>query len=315
MEWIEPMEPTLRPDVPFGAEWIHQIKWDGVRGLCQVEDGAIRIFMKSGRERTDFYPELMEVPALLRARSAYLDGEIVVFDDTGRPSFGLAQARERIADPSRVSLYARKKPARYIVFDIIMLDGKDLTSHPLRQRYALLKERLSPGNNTVITDDFSDGDALLDLMREKNMEGIVSKRASSLYKGGKNHRDWFKIKLSKKLLAAVCGLSMKDGFPNSLILGINRDGKWLCIGKASLGLTQEHMRLLKERMPLFELPDSPFHPAPPGMKNAVWLNPVLTCWVSFLERANDGGLRHPKIVGFSSSSPDEADGTELPIKH
>jgi len=310
MDWIEPMEPILRPDVVTGCQWIHQVKWDGVRILCRVENGKLRLFTKNRRERTGFYPELDEVPGLLKATSAWLDGEIIVLDQDQKPSFYHVLTRERLGNPARASLYARQNPVRYIVFDILSLDGKDLREHPLRQRKAILEERLMPGRNVAITDDFSDGDALFDLMKQKGWEGIVSKRADSPYTGGKNHRDWYKTKLQKKLLAAVCGLSMKAGFPNALLLGIRPDREWIYIGKASSGLTQEHFRLLRENMSYMASESSPFPAVPSGTEDIVWFKPALTCWVSFLEWTHDGVLRHPKILGFKRSSPDEANGTE-----
>lgn len=311
MEWIEPMEPILRPDVVAGCQWIHQVKWDGIRGLCRVEDGKIRIFTRNRRERTGFYPELDGIPGQLRAKSAWLDGEIIVLDQNEKPSFYHVLTRERLGDPSKAPLYSRRSPARYIVFDIMSLDGKDLRAHPLRQRKAILEERLIPGGNVAITDDFPDGDALLALMKQKGWEGIVSKRADSPYTGGKKHRDWYKTKLHKKLLAAVCGLSMKNGSPASLLLGIKPDRDWLYIGKASSGLTQEHFRLLQENIGFLTSEAPPFPAKAANSKDIVWFKPLLTCWVSYLEWTGDGCLRHPKILGFSSSGPDEADGTEF----
>ncbi|HPU45578.1 MAG TPA: non-homologous end-joining DNA ligase [Thermoclostridium sp.] len=309
MEWIEPMEPILRPDAVSGHQWVHQVKWDGVRILCQVEDGKLRLFTRNRRERTGFYPELEEVAWLLQAKSAWLDGEMVVFDKNQKPSFYHALVRERLGDPARVPLYLRQNPARYIVFDIMALDGKDLRDHPLRQRKAILEERLAPGRNVAVTQDFPDGEALLALMVQKGWEGIVSKQAESPYVGGKRHRYWYKTKLQRKLLSVVCGLSMKGGVPASLLLGIRPGNEWVYIGKASLGLTQEHFRLLKENMGFLAAETPPF-PMAAGAKDIVWFRPVLTCWVSFLEWTNDGSLRHPRILGFSTSSPDEADGTE-----
>jgi len=309
MEWIEPMEPILRPDAVSGRQWVHQVKWDGVRGLCRVEDGKYRIFSRNRRDRTGFYPELGEITRLLGAKSAWLDGEIVVFDKDQKPSFYLALTRERLQNPARAYRHSQENPARYIVFDIMYLDGKDLRSHPLRQRKAILEERLAPGRNVAVIQDFPDGDALLALMRQKRWEGIVSKQADSPYIGGKRHRHWYKTKLQRKLLAAVCGLSMKGGSPASLILGIKPGEEWTFIGKASLGLTQEHFRLLRENMGFLSAETPPF-PALAGAKDIVWFKPLLTCWVSFLEWTIDGSLRHPKILGFSNLGPDEADGTE-----
>jgi len=308
MDWIEPMEPLLRPDVITGSQWIHQIKWDGIRGLCLVEGGRLKVFTRNGRERTDFYPELQCLAGQFRAQSAWLDGEIVVLDRNGKPSFHHVLSRERrVRVPSSGNLQAG--PALYMVFDIMSLDGKDLRNLPLGQRKEILGERLKPSENIWLTHDYSDGNALLDLMRQKGWEGIVSKREDSPYIGGKKHRYWYKTKLQRKLLAVVCGLSIKGSVPSSLILGIKPDNEWIYIGKASLGLTQEHFRILNENIAFLAAQTPPF-PIPGNIRNAIWFKPVLTCWVSFLEWTETGSLRHPKIIGFSTLSPDQADGTE-----
>lgn len=309
MEWIEPMEPILRPDAASGHQWVHQVKWDGIRILCRVENGKYRIFTRNRRDRTEFYPELEEITGLLGVKSAWLDGEIVVFDQNQKPSFYHALVRERLKNPERACHYSRRNPARYIVFDIMNLDGKDLRPLPLRQRKAILEERLAPGRNVAVTQDFSDGDALLAIMKQKGWEGIVSKQANSPYTGGKRHRYWYKTKLQRRILSVVCGIFMKGGIPASLILGIRPKEEWVCIGRASLGLTQDHFRLLMENMG-FLAADSPPFPSVAATKDILWFRPILTCWVSFLEWTNDGSLRHPRILGFSTSSPDEADGTE-----
>lgn len=311
VDWIQPMEPISQPYVILSDDFIHQIKWDGIRGLSYIEKGSIRVFTKSGRERTGFYPELDEIPSLLKAKQAVLDGEIISLNDSGKPFFQLVQVRERVNDSSKVSYYAKKYPARYIVFDILMYDGKNLTHLPLKDRKAILSDVLRQSQNIAITDDFLNGEALFALMKEKSWEGIVSKRISSPYTGGKNHAHWYKTKMLKKLLAIVCGLSMKDNHPNSLILGIYQNQGFVYIGNASIGLTQEHFRLLKESIPLLETNKSTFNRNIPGLKTVIWLKPLLTCWVGFLEWTNDGSLRHPKILGFSSCKPEEANGMEF----
>lgn len=309
VDWIEPMEPILRPDVVSGSQWIHQIKWDGIRGLCRIENGRARLFTRNRRDRTEFYPEFKNIAEQLGAKSAWLDGEIVVLDRDQKPSFYRVLVRERLGNSVKASLYSAHDPAVYMVFDIMFIDGKDLRGLPLARRKELLEQKLAPGRNVAITQDYSDGSALFALMKQKGWEGIVSKREDSPYTGGKRHRYWYKTKLQRKLLAAVCGLSLKNGVPVSLILGIRPGEEWIYIGKASLGLTGEHFRLLKENMNHLGAEAPPFV-ATDGFRDAFWLKPLLTCWVSFLEWTEDGSLRHPKILGFSSLPPDKADGTE-----
>jgi len=318
MEWIVPMEPILVPKVPEGNEYIHQVKWDGIRGLCYLEDGRIRVFTKKGKERTEFYPELLELPSLVNAKSACFDGELIILNEELRPSFQLSLIRERVNDPRKVEYYAKRYPVMYIVFDLLSLNGKLLTEKPLKKRSELLREHLKNGISIAITDDFTNGDELYSLMKKKQWEGVVSKNINSLYLPGKNHKAWFKTKLSRRMLAIVAGLILKDGNPNSLILALWGNEGLSYIGRASVGLTQEHLKLLKENIPRLKSDKNPSHledktvnsKLARELKNAVWFIPSLTVWVSFLEWTSDGGLRHPKILGFTSLPPEEATGKE-----
>jgi len=314
MEWITPMEPISSGSIMTGPEWIYQIKWAGIRGLVYYQEDSspsgIKIYTKSGSDRTAFYPELHHIKNLIAGSSAILDGEIVVPGDDGKPVFHLSLTRERVRNPDRLSYYCSKYPVIYIVFDILYLNGNSLTGLPLARRREILCNSVKAEANIGLAESYKDGPGLFDLMKRKGWEGIVSKKLDSSYLPGKKHNDWFKHKALKKLLAAVCGIQLKDGFPNSLILGIYRDNQWIYIGRASLGLTQDDLRRLKEYSQMSS-PVCPFSSANEWKgKNVAWLNPTLTCWVKFLEWTNDGLLRHPALLGFAASHWSEADGRE-----
>lgn len=323
MDWIVPMEPILTPNIPEDNGFVHQVKWDGIRGLCYIESGKVRLFTKRGRERTAFYPELLDLPSFLMGKSAVLDGEIIILNEEMRPSFQLSLIRERVSAPKQVHYYAKKYPVLYIVFDLLALNGGLITGKPLHERSSLLRDNLRTSNVTTITDDFYNGSELFSLMKEKGWEGIVSKKADSTYLPGKTHREWFKTKLSRKILAIVVGLALKDGFPNSLVLAISGNEGLVYIGRASIGLTQEHFRLLKDNIPALKADQNPLSKIEEKketsllsknareLKFVVWLKPQLTVWISFLEWTSDGGLRHPKILGFTSLAPEEANGKEF----
>ncbi|NMA67377.1 MAG: ATP-dependent DNA ligase [Clostridiaceae bacterium] len=322
MDWIVPMEPILTTVIPEGDNFIHQVKWDGIRGLCYVEKGQVHVFTKKGRERTGFYPKLNELPLLLKCNDAILDGEIIILNDEMRPSFQLSLIRERVTSLSKVDYYAKQYPVQYIVFDLLSIDGKKITHMPLAERSTLLKENLDTSATITITDDFKYGSQLFDLMKEKGWEGIVSKDASSPYLPGKKHQHWYKRKISRRILAVVAGLTLKEGRPNSLVLAIQKREGLVFIGKASIGLNQDNIRLLEKSIPELTIHESPLKTPKNAdyiasdktlkeLKDVVWLYPVLTVWISFLERTDDGGLRHPKITGFTSLSPKAADGTEF----
>lgn len=323
MNWIEPMEPILTSEIPDGSNFVHQVKWDGIRGLCYVKDGEVRIFTKKGRERTRFYPELLEIPELLKCREAVLDGEIMVLNDEMRPSFHLSLIRERVSNLNNIDYYARKYPVQYIVFDLLSIDDNIITHKPLGERSLLLKENLNISTAVTITDDFTDGNMLFSLMKEKGWEGIVSKDITSPYLPGKNHQHWYKRKLSRRILAIIAGLTLKEGRPNSLVLSIQRKDAsqkegLIYIGKAAAGLNQENLNLLEKYIPELKTNANPFNFSKEQeskilkeLKDVVWLYPVLTVWVNFLEWTDDGSLRNPKIAGFTSLSPDKADGKEF----
>ncbi len=317
MEWVVPMEPITSNTIPTGRDWIYQIKWDGIRGLIYYQRGLdkqIRIFTKNKRERTDFYPELHLIEDMIAGDSAVLDGELVVLGEDSKPSFQLSLIRERIGNPDKLPYYIKNLQVIYIVFDILYYQGNKLTNQSLKERQEILHSCLRPDYNIMLADNYTDGHGLFKLMKKKDWEGIVSKRLSSPYYPAKNHKEWYKHKTIKKMLAVVCGVHWKSGFPNSLILGIRQEDKWVYIGKASSGLTQVDLQQLKEYALNAKEEVCPFLESEMWRKqHVIWLNPSLTCWVRFLEWTNDGVLRHPTILGFSDIPAEQASGKELSL--
>ncbi len=314
MQLLEVMEPIISNKVMLGEDWIHQIKWDGIRGITYIDHRSFRLFTKSGRERTDFYPEISDTVTLLNGHQAIFDGELVVFDPQGKPSFNLVLTRDRLKSRTSLSLYTQKYPVNYIIFDILFFNGNDLRFLPLSERKQILKEQMNQNSCIGITDDYSDGLNIYNLMKEKNFEGIVSKKKDSIYLPGKKHDLWVKTKISKKILAVIGGISWKANMPNSLLLGIYTSENVISyVGRASIGLTEADFRTLKEYSQSLKQDVSPFSNLPKA-KDVTWFKPILTCWVSFLEWTDGSSLRHPKILGFSSKKATSADGKEYVVE-
>ena len=292
------MEPVAVPVVAEG-DFIHQIKWDGIRGVCVMEGGAVSVFSKKGRNATMAYPELALLTQQLDAKQAVLDGELVVFVD-GKPSFYHALKRSRVHGPAVIAQYA----VRYIVFDMLMLDGQDLRRTAIEQRQALLKERFTDSAVVALADSFDDGEALFALMKQRSMEGIVSKRRGSFYTAGKTHNDWFKTKTARKMLCAVIGVHFNAGQAASLMLGIYREGELVPVGHVGTGLSQEDLR---------RLGDYARREGKPSGKDDILLEPRLTCWVRFAEWTPTPTLRHPVMLGFTGSAPEDAKGEEISL--
>ncbi|HHU48713.1 MAG: ATP-dependent DNA ligase [Caldicoprobacterales bacterium] len=318
MDWIQPMEPIYSDTIATGEEWIYQIKWDGIRGLTyfnrSTDKEQVRIFTKKGRQRTEFYPELHPINDMITGDSAVLDGELVVLGEDSKPSFHSSLIRERVSNPDRLPYYIKNYPVIYIIFDILYYNGRLLTALPLWERQGILRDCLKTDSNIAIAQSYMDGPGLFDVMKKKNWEGIISKKRSSLYHPAKKHRDWFKHKTLKKMLAAVCGVQWKNEFPNSLILGILQESNWIFIGKASSGLTQDDWQQIMEYALKHKVQVPPFKETGQFKRQQVtWLNPLLTCWIRFLEWTNEGVLRNPTILGFSDSPVEQAAGKEWSI--
>ena len=304
MEWIEPMEPILRESVQGSKTFIHQIKWDGIRGITMIKDGQIRIFNKSGRERTGFYPEVEKIASQLKTPDAVVDGELVVFEGL-HPSFQSVLKRDRLQSRRLLDRYIKQYPVRYILFDCMMFGGTDIRKLSLAERLHMMRSAFVPDQNIIITDDFIDGVALFDFTKEKNYEGIVSKDQNSMYVSGKKHDSWFKTKNQKMVLAVVMGVYLKNGFPNSLILGVYDHGMPIYIGTVASGLKDSDKKMIYENKNLLEQDESAlknFEPAAPVW----WFKPVLTCRVRFMEWTSEGVMRHPTLIGFSNSPAKDA---------
>lgn len=313
MNVIKPMEPILSKEITKGDEWIHQIKWDGIRGLSYLDKNKVTVITKNGNNHTARFPELQQLKEVFKGNSAILDGEIVVFDETGKPSFSKVLVRDRINPGSNLDYYMNHNPAKYIVFDILYLNGEDLRNKSYMTRKNILTQCLNKSSSMTITDDFSDGDALFRLMEEQNLEGIVTKRVNSLYKEGKNHKDWFKIKLNRKLLAVIGGIGLKNNYPNALLIGIFRNHHLEFIGKVATGLKSTDFELLHNHIRQLKISDCPFV----NMRNendCIWIKPTITCWIKFMDYTSSGGIRHPVLIGFSSCSIEEANGKEVILK-
>jgi len=322
MNWIAPMEPISAMKVKEGSEYIHEIKWDGIRGLVYLQNNELKIYTKKGNDRTEFYPEISSLSNEFKSKDVILDGEMVVLDKKGLPSFYNSLIRETVKSKKNLKYYQSNYPINYIVFDILKYKDKLLNKLPLFERKQLLEQIFIPiinQNDTIrLSEAYSDGTDLFQKMKQKNMEGIVSKKINSIYLAGKRHDAWFKTKFTKKMLCVIGGIQWKGEKPNSLVLGVKiaENGKLNYVGKASLGLKESDLKLLKDFRNELSQDQCPFIES--SISNIditgtelTWVNPSITCWINFLELSNDGHFRHPKIIGFTALPVEEANGRVL----
>jgi bifunctional non-homologous end joining protein LigD len=206
-DWFEPMSASLVKRAPESDDWLFEVKWDGVRALCFLDEGELRIFSRRGRRCERQYPELSVLPHYVSAHQAVLDGEIAVLDKHGVSRFELIQPRIANSDPAAVARLAHNTPAVLFVFDILYLDGYDLREVALSERRRALLAVLTPSDVARVSESFTGGgEELLAAAKENGLEGIVAKRASSCYESRRS-REWLKLKLVNEQEFVVCGFT------------------------------------------------------------------------------------------------------------
>jgi bifunctional non-homologous end joining protein LigD len=242
---LEPMLATGVAQAFSDPGWLYEIKWDGVRALAWLEQARVELRSRTGRVVTQQYPELAVLAECVRARRAILDGEIVVLDRHGRGDFERLAERMHIRLPSLKLLSSA--PVTYYVFDLLYCDGYDLREAPLIARKELLRRLLDARDPLRYSDHHPEqGKELFELAREKDLEGIIAKRAASAYTSGRS-RDWLKLKTRKELDAVICGWTAPRGSREhfgALLLGLYVGEKLRFIGHVGSGFDQRTQRAI-----------------------------------------------------------------------
>ena len=290
---------TLATRPPPGDAWIHEVKWDGVRALCFIEDNQLRIFSRSGKRCDQQYPELSVLPRHVKASQAILDGEIAVLDDKGRSSFSLIQPRISVADANAVAHLSRSTPVNLFLFDLLYLDGYDLRGVPLEERKRLLSEVVTPSERIHVSDFFTvDGAAMLDAARANGLEGIVAKARGSKYEGRRS-RDWIKVKVVTSDDFVIGGFTHgeRDYF-SSLVLGLYDGQKLTHAGQVGTGFNEKSLKEIYSKIEPLITKKSPFTGTVKALRDVTWIEPELVAEIKYLEMTPDGLLRAPVFVGL-----------------
>lgn len=315
---IAPMKAVLG-DLPTGEGWAYELKWDGMRIVARCDPAAgPRLWSANGRDVTPSYPELAELGTLVGV-PAVLDGEAVVLDDDGQPSFGRLQNRMHVTAPS--SRLMAQHPVVYLVFDLLELDGRPLVDLPYTTRRRLLRELVDDGPVVRVPPSIDgggqgDGVALLELAHQRGLEGVVAKRLDSRYQPGGRSRDWIKVKVRRHQELVVGGWLPGQGALagqiGSLLVGYHLDDQLRFAGAVGSGLTDKHRQLLLPR--LRARPTSPFAEVPPLLKPPSWVEPEVVVEVSYGSWADDGLLRHPVFLGIRDDKAPNEVIRELPTR-
>ncbi|MEO8819653.1 MAG: DNA ligase D [Ginsengibacter sp.] len=307
---LSPMLATL-VDKPFDKPgWIYEVKWDGYRAIAFIKNGKAKLSSRNSKSFDEkFYPIYDELKTF--RIDAVLDGEIVSVNKNGLADFSSLQGWRSEADGALV----------YYVFDILWYDGKDLMELPLNQRREILKSVLPHSETIKLSENFeTNGMEFFKLAQEMSLEGIMAKKAESLYFPGKRSKDWLKIKTQQRQEVVIGGFTKNENSSklfSSLLVGVFKNKKLTFTGKIGTGFTAKLQKELMEKFeplvtsdcPFKNKPDvnqpSRFRPNPPIAK-ATWIKPELIAEVSFREMTRDGVMRHPSFEGLrEDKKPDE----------
>jgi len=296
---LEPMLATLA-DHPFSdPNWLFEIKWDGVRSLAWIDDGALTLRARSGAEITARYPELASLPTALSVRQAVLDGEIAALDAHGRSDFGLLQERMHVRAPAE-NLVSRV-PVVFFAFDLLHCDGYDLRRSPLIERKQLLQRLLHTTEKFRFSDhQLQHGRELFGLARDTGLEGIVAKRLDSPYVSERS-MNWVKLKVTKTLDAVVGGWTAPrtKAIPlGALLLGLYRGKKLRFIGHVGTGFDGKQLEELSGQLKKLASSVCPFDTVPETNENPAWVSPDLVARVKFSGWTQENALRHPVFIAL-----------------
>jgi len=296
---VAPMLASLAEHPPSGQAWLYEVKWDGVRALCFIEDGQLRIFTRNQKRCEQQYPELSVLPHYVKASSAILDAEIAVLDDKGRSSFSLIQPRISVADPNTIAHLSRSAPVTLFAFDLLYLDGYDLRGVALEERRRLLEAVLTPADHVRLSDLFPvGGKEMLEAARAHGLEGIVAKRRDSKYEGRRS-RDWIKIKVANSDDFVIGGFTHGDrDYFSSLVLGLYDHGKLTHAGQVGTGFNEKSLKDIFTKLEPLIVKKTPFSGPVKALRDVTWVKPQLVAEIKFLEYTPDGLLRAPVFVGL-----------------
>jgi bifunctional non-homologous end joining protein LigD len=299
---IKPMLAT--PGRPAGLDgWALEMKWDGVRALAYIEGGRTRLVSRTGKDITANYPELAAIGSGIK--QALVDGEIVAFGPDGWPDFEALQPRIH-ATPAQAARLAAVTPVAYVAFDLLQVDGRPLADRPYTDRRELL-QALPHHDGFQVPPSFlaADFDALLATAVEHGLEGIVAKRADSVYEPGARTGMWRKIKNVSRQEVVVGG--WKPGKGNrlgkigSLLIGVyDESGQLRYCGHVGTGFTEQTLSMLGERLTPLKRRTSPFDEEVPAeyARTAVWTEPRVVVEVEFESWTHAGRMRAPAYKGL-----------------
>jgi bifunctional non-homologous end joining protein LigD len=302
-DFIAPSLATLSQKAPDGDNWIHEIKFDGYRIQSRLDGGKVKLSTRRGLDWTGKFPTIAEAVAGLPAKSALIDGELVVENERGVSSFSLFQQDMKGARHDRLVYY---------VFDLLYLDGSDVRGSPLETRKEALAKLLAklPKQGSIrLSQSLTEpGSALIKHACKLGLEGIISKHADAPYRSGRGH-DWLKTKCSDRQELVIAGFAPSTADAHSvgaLVLGYYDHGKLHYAGRTGTGFTHQTARDLYKKLKAIKIGMSPFATMPKeerGARQPIWVEPKLVAEVDFHGWTHGDRVRQSSFQGLREDKP------------
>ncbi|ESQ79413.1 DNA ligase D [Asticcacaulis sp. YBE204] len=303
---------TLADAVPRGPDWVHEVKFDGYRTLTVIEAGKVTMYSRSGLDWTPKYRDIAKRLTALKIDNAILDGEIVALNDQGASSFSRLKAELSAG---------RSDELQYYVFDLLVLNGEDLTAFPLLDRKTRLEKLIQTAdfqNHVIYSEHFAENKNFLPHLCSLDMEGIISKRIDAPYRGGRG-KTWLKVKCHKRQEFVIVGFTESThagrGF-RSLLLGYYDGSTLKFAGKVGTGFNSDTLVDIRKKLNALKVVPKPISKLPPDVGHGTWVEPTLVCEVEFTEWTPEGRLRHPSFQGMREDKPAKGLGRDkaVPVK-
>jgi bifunctional non-homologous end joining protein LigD len=284
--------------------WAFELKIDGIRVLAYVKDGLVALYSRNGNDVTMKFPKLVQDLKQLPYSSFIVDGEVVCYEEDGKPSFQTLLQRFQLHDANQIAAMDIKLPIEYCIFDLLFMDGWDLRSAPLEGRRSLL-EQMKPRTTVLrVLDSFpEDGKMLFEHATQLGFEGVVGKKLDSRYREGTRSADWVKVKHHHSDEFFVVGWSPGQGNRSStfgalILASKDENGKLRYGGNVGGGFSDEMLDQTRRLLDALPKTKKPFSQAVEGESKVVWVEPTLVAEVRYAQKTKEGYLRFPVFLRF-----------------